>query len=369
MKLKCLVHHLKNALSLTEKISGKSATLPVLNGVLISSKNKELKLAVTNLEVGIEIKIPAKIEKEGETVVPAKIMYNFISNLPSDENIELESAQNNLILTTNNSSTIIKGYPVEDFPPLPSFKKEKEESFNLAVNDFLLGLNSVYYAASLTEMKPEIASVFITSSKSDPLTFVATDSFRLARKNIPYYFPGFHLLLIPYRNVIEIMRVFENENGDIKIIPNKNQLFLFTERIKFVSRLTEGTFPDYEEIIPKTFITDVILDKNAFNNSLKTASVFSGKLNEIKMEIIPEKKAVKIQTSNSDFGEHIVFLPAEIKGEKLKITFNHRYIADGLRFISSDKVFLRFNGENKPLLMTDIKESSFCYLAMPMKDL
>lgn len=367
MKLKCLIHYLKDAFALTEKISGKNITLPILNSVLISAQKKELKLIATNLEVGIEIKIPAKIEKDGENAVPAKLLYNFLSNLPSSENITLESSQNNLIISTSNSSTVIKGYNVEDFPLLPSIKG-KENLFTLPVSDFLLGLGSVYYASSLTEMKPEIASIFINSSKSTPLTFVATDSFRLSRKTVPYTFDNFPSLLIPYRNTIEIMRVFENENGDLKIIPNKNQLFVLSERIKLVSRLTEGAFPDYEEIIPKTFSTDVTIDKTLFNNALKTAGVFSGKLNEIKIEIIPDQKLLKIQASHGDTGENITSIPAEINGEKLKIAFNHRYLIDGLRFISSDKILLRFNGENKPLFATGIKDNSFYYLVMPMKD-
>lgn len=368
MKLKCLIHHLKESLALTEKISGKNTTLPILNSVLISAKKRELKIIVTNLEVGMEIKIPAKIEKEGENAVPTKLLYNFLFNLPSNENINLESSQNNLLFSTTNSSTTIKGYPIEDFPILPSIK-EKSSVFTLPVSDFLLGLDSVYYAAALTEIKPEIASIFITSQRNTPLTFAATDSFRLARKNIPYTFSDFSSLLIPYRNATEIIRIFENETGDLQIIPSKNQLFLLSEKIKFISRLTEGAFPDYEEIIPKTFSTDISLDKTLFSNSLKIASVFSGKLNEVKLEILPDEKIIKLQSLHSDLGEHITHIPAEVTGEKLKINFNHRYLTDGLRFISGDKVLLRFNGENKPLLMTGLKDSSFYYLVMPMRDI
>ncbi len=367
MKLKCLIHYLKEALTLTEKISGKNLTLPILNSVLISAKKGELKLLATNLEVGIEVKIPAKIEKEGENAIPAKLFYSFLSNLPSNENIQLESSQNNLILSTVNTSTTIKGYPVEDFPILPSIK-EKEDFFSLPVEDFLLGLNSVYFSAAISEIKPELASIFITSQKNKHITFVATDSFRLAKKSLPYSFNDFIPLLIPYKNSLEILRVFEREEGDLKIIPNKNQLFIFSEKIKMVSRLTEGIFPDYEEIIPKNFLTDVSCDKTIFNNSLKTASVFSGKLNEVKVEIIPEKKILKLQTSHSDFGEHIATLPVDISGEKLKIAFNHRYLADGLRCITSDRILLRFNGENKPLFVTGDKDNSFYYLVMPMKN-
>ncbi len=368
MKLKCLVHYLKDALNLTEKISGKNFSLPILNSILISSKKREFKISATNLEIGLELKIPAKIEKEGEIVIPSKLLYGFISNMPSNENILLEEKGNNLIISTNNSSTIIKGYPVEDFPLMP-FIKEEKESFTLPVNDFISGLNSVFYSASLSEMKPEIASIFIYSQKNISLTFVATDSFRLAKKTIPYSFSNFPYMLIPVRNAVEIIRIFENENGDIKIIADKNQLFIFSEKVKFFSRLTEGLFPDYEEIIPKNFLTNIILDKIQFSNNLKMASVFTGKMNEVKIEVIPEKNEIKIQTHNSDFGEHTAILPAEIKGEKVKITFNYKYINDCIRFITSDKILMKFNGENKPVFIIDSKDTSFYYLVMPMKDI
>ncbi len=368
MKLKCLIYYLKDALALTEKISGKNLTLPILSSVLISIKNKELKITATNLEIGIEIKIPAKIEKEGEVVVPNKLLFNFLFNLPSNENIEMESAQNNLILSTNNTSTTIKGLSPEDFPIIPPIK-EKEEIFILPVNDFILGLNSVYYSASTSEMKPEISSVFINAKKKSPFDFIATDSFRLAKKTIPYNFQNFPPLLIPYKNTTEIIRVFENETGNIKIIPNKNQLFILSDKIKLVSRLTEGTFPDYEEIIPKTFLTEVVMDKNVFNNNLKTASIFSGKLNEIKLEIDPGEKFIKLQASNADLGENTTLIPADISGEKIKITFNYKYLSDALKYLPSEKIVLKFNGENKPLFITGLKDNSFNYLVMPMKDI
>lgn len=367
MKIKCLTYYLKDAFSLIDKISNKNISLPVLNSVLISSYKKELKLYATNLEIGLELKIPAKIEEEGKIVIPSKLIYGFLSNISSNENILLEEKNNNLVISTSNSSTIIKSYPIEDFP-LISFIKDSKEFFNLPVKDFISGLNSVSYAASLSEIKPEIASVFIHSSKNTPLSFVATDSFRLARKTHPYNFPNPSSLLIPIRNVIEIIRIFENQEGDVKIFSHKNQIFLFTERIKFFSRLIEGNFPDYEEIIPKNFPTSVTLDRNLFSNNLKITGIFSGKLNEVKMEIIPEKKEVKIQTNNGDLGEYTAFLPAEIKGEKIKINFNHKYLNDCLRFIPSDKVVLKFSGENKPVFITDSKDNSFYYLVMPMKD-
>ncbi len=368
MKFICVKNNLKEALSLVEKISSKNITLPILNNVLISTEKKELKLIATNLEVGIEIKIPAKIEKEGKIAVPTKILYNFLINFSSEENIVIESIQNNLLISVKDSSTIIKGNSIEDFPALP-FIEEKGKFLTLPVSDFISGLKSVYYAASLSEMKPEIASVFISSQKNIPLTFVATDSFRLSKKTILYFSSDFFSVLIPYRNAIEIIRIFENEKSEVKIIPNKNQIFFISDKIKFISRLTEGIFPDYNEIIPKKFLTEAIIDKNLFGNNLKTAAIFVGKLNEIKLEINPNEKNIKIQSTHPDLGEYNGNILAEISGEKIKLNFNYKYLTEGIQFVLSDKILLRFNGENKPLLISGTKDNSFYYLVMPMKDI
>jgi DNA polymerase-3 subunit beta len=368
MKFNCLRHHLKDTLSLIEKISSKNITLPILNGVLISAKKESLKFTATNLEIGVEIKIPARIIKEGEITVPARILHNFLFNLAGDENLTLESSQNNLLISIKNSSTLIKGYSTEDFPVLP-FIRDKEKSFILPVSDFILGLKCVHYAAALSDMKPEIASIFVVSDKSTPFTFAATDSFRLAVKIFPFNLSDFPPILIPSKNVLEIMRILENEDGNLKIIPAKNQIFLISDRLKIISRLTEGVFPNYREIIPKSFSIEAVVDKSSFSSSLKTANVFSGKLNEIKIEVIPGEKSIKLHASNADLGEHSTSINADIRGEEIKMTFNYKYLSESLQFVDSDKVILKFNDENKPVLITGAKDNSFIYLVMPMRDL
>lgn len=365
MKVICLKNHLKEAISLCEKITSKNLSLPILGNILISSEdNRFLKFTATNLELGIEMEIPAKVGKKGKVAVPGGIINNFLANFPAEENITFESQNNNLLISSPNSSTLIKGQSPEDFPILPKIKTDNQVLIPVA--DFISGLKAVWYASSLSNIKPEIASVYLFSNKNEPLTIAATDSFRLAEKKINYSFPNLGSLLIPFRAVAEILRIFDGREGKIKLISDKNQISIELDNIKFIFRPTEGIFPDYQQIIPKKFVTDVIVDKNIFTNSLKTAGIFSGKLNELNMVIEPDSNSVTIKTSNADVGEHMAQIPAKITGEELKMGFNHKYIFECLAHIASSKIILRFSGQGKPLLITGSEDTSFQYLVMPM---
>lgn len=368
MKITCLKNHLKEAISLTEKVSSKNLSLPILSNVLIISEDKKLKFISTNLEIGIEVEIPAKVDRDGSVAVPANIISSFISTLGNEDKITLETvANNNLLISTKNGSTIIKGQSTEDFPSLPSPENKKETEISSV--EFLNGLRSVWYAASLSNIKPEISSVFISSPEGQTLTFVATDSFRLAEKKFKNYYANLDPVLIPQRSVAEILRILENREEKIKIITDKNQLFIILENIKFVSRVVEGVFPDYQQIVPKKFVTDVLIDKTTILNNLRTASVFSGKLNEIIIKVDAESELITIKTANSDYGEHTSSLESKITGESINMSFNYRYILDCLPQINSENILLRFSGDGKPLVVTGAEDNSFQYLIMPMNSL
>lgn len=365
MKVTCLREHLKEAILLTEKISGKNLTLPILSSILISCDDSGLKLTSTNLEMGIEVEVAAKVEKKGKVAVPANIISSFINTLGSEDKITLETiSENNLLIATANSSTLIKGQPTDDFPSLPKPENKKETEINSTV--FLQGLKSVWYASSLSNIKPEISSVFIDSPKGQTLTFVATDLFRLAEKKFNQSFENITPVLIPQRSVAEMLRILEGRDEKIKFISDKNQVFVILKSIKFISRLVEGVFPDYNQIMPKKFTTDVIIEKNELANSLKAASVFSNKINEISIIVDPESEILTIQTVNNETGEHVANIPAKITGEGIKMNFNYRYILDCLPNINSAAVLLRFEKEGAVLVVTGTEDNSFQCLIKPM---
>ena len=364
MKILCLKKDIKEAVSVCERVSGKNLNLPILNNILLKTEGKDLKLISTNLELGVEIIIPAKIENEGEITVPSNIFNSFLSNISGSDQINLEVQNNNLIISTNNNSTLIKSQSANDFPTLPKLKTDNK--FSIPIIDFISGLKMVFYSCALSAIKPEISSVYLYSSKTDMITFTATDSFRLAEKKINYFSPELGPILIPFKTVVEIIRIFEGKEGKIDILFNKNQINIKKDNIVFISRLTDGIFPDYNQIIPKKFTTDVIINKEFFINSLKISGLFSGKLNELNMAVVSGEYFFTIKTSNNESGENISKIPAKITGESVKITFNHKYIYDCLPNINSEEIILRFSGEGKPLLITGAQDNSFQYLVMPM---
>jgi len=363
MKIICLKNHLREAITICEKITGKNLNLPILSHILIDGEGSELKIIATNLEQGIEMIIPGKVEKKGKITVPGNILNSLLSNI-SHDNITLELQNNNLIISTPNHSTLIRSQSADDFPKLPKIESNKD--IFISCGDFINGLKSVLYACSNSMIKPEISSVYLHSDKSLMMTFAATDSFRLAEKKINYFFEGFGPLLIPIKTTMEMVRIFDGKEGKINITYDKNQINIESEGVKFISRLTDGMFPDYNQIIPKKFITDVVTLKEDFINSLKIAGVFSGKLNELAVAVSASEEFFTIKTANNEVGENISKIPAQITGEDIKINFNHRYIFDCLSSINSEKILLRFAGEGKPLLITGTQDNNFQYLVMPM---
>ncbi len=366
MKVNCIKKYLQEASSLSEKIPNKNPSLPILNTVLIKTGKNKLHFLSTNLEVGLRVTIPVEIKEEGKIAVPSKVFSNLVSSL-QDDNIKLSTSGENLVVITNSSSTTIKGYPVEDFPILPEIKEKK--NFSLSVSDFMSGLRSVYYGVSISEMKPELNSVYLNSSEKNPLTFVATDTFRLAEKIIHYNFSDFPNLLIPYRSVVEILRIFENKDGDLKIKIDDNNILLESDNIQFITRLVDSKYIDYKQIIPTDFTNIATVSKKELLNVLKSSAMFCGKLNEIRIKIYKGENFLEFLSNNSELGEHINNIKGDIEGDDLTSVFNYRYLVECLSSIGTEKIIFKFSGEGKPLLVTGLGDSSFKYLISPMKNI
>jgi len=363
MKIECSVEKIKNALTTVDRITGKNLTLPVLGSVLWVASNKSLKLRATNLSIGIEIEIPAKIEKEGTIAIRGDILSSLFSVLQNDSIVYFEAINGNLSVKTKSNTIILKGIPYEDFPTIPIVSGE---SFSISSDKFIEGIKSVYYGASISEIKPEIGSVYIYP-EDDMLIFVSTDSFRLAEKKVKIKQKlSFGGILIPFKNVVEIIRVFEGKEEDIKITLQKNQISFSTSNIYLTSRVVDGSFPDYKQIIPKNSTTGVVVLKQDFISSLKVSNIFSDKFNLVTFVIKPSEKVFEIEAKNTDIGENTTFLSGALSGEDVSVNFNYKYIIDCFQSISSDSLNLELNGNNRPMIIRPIGDTSFMYLVMPM---
>ena len=364
MKITCFKNHLKEKLFFAEKNAAKISNMPVLSGVYLKTDKNSLKIISTNLETGFEAVIPAKIYKEGEIIVPVRVITQLISGL-FDEKINLELIGKNLNISTEKISSLIKGYPIEDFPQLPKIKKSSV--FNISSGELSQGLKLVYNAASNSNLKPEIASIYFYIQNKIPLKLVATDSFRLAEKTLNCAIKNAESFILPIKSAAELIKLLENKEEDIQISFNANQINFSGKDFNFISRLIEGVFPNYESIIPKKFSVETLIKKDRLIDALRSASIFSGYLNEITLNIIPEDNLIEIRTQSGEIGEHTSQLDAKITGEKISLNFNYHYLLDGLQNINHSDVLLRFSGENHPLLIQHPGNSSYFYLAMPMK--
>lgn len=363
MKIECGIDKIKKALILVERITGKNLTLPVLSSVLWVATGKTLKLRATNLSIGIEAEVSAKIEKEGVVAVRGDILSSLFSVLQGDTSVYFELINNNLLVKTKTSTILLKSIPHEDFPTIPIIEGE---SILISSKKFIDGIKSVYYSASISDIKPEIGSVYIYP-EDDMLVFVSTDSFRLAEKKIKIKQKlDFGGILIPYKNIVEIIKVFDGLEDEIQITIQKNQISIKTENIYLTSRVVDGSFPDYKQIIPKTPTTKAIVLKQDFISSLKISNIFSDKFNQVVLNIKPNEKVFEIDSKNLDVGENTTLVSGALSGEEVSANFNYKYILDCFQSVAGDSLSIELNGNNKPMIIKGVGDSSFMYLVMPM---
>ncbi|OGI66146.1 DNA polymerase III subunit beta [Candidatus Nomurabacteria bacterium RIFCSPLOWO2_01_FULL_39_18] len=363
MKLECQVEKIKNGILQVEKITGKNLTLPILNSILLVASSKSLKLRSTNLSLGIEIEIPAKVEKEGIVAVSGSVLGGIFSNVFQNESVSLEDFGGNLLIKTKKSQIKLKCQPHEDFPTIP---KVAGTIFEIESKKLTDGIKSVYYSSSPSDIKPEISSVFIYSVE-DNLIFVSTDSFRLAEKRVKIKrLEEISGILIPFKNVSEILRIFGELTGTVEVCFNKNLISFSTGDIYLTSRVIDGIFPDYRQIIPKDSETNAVVLKQDLLNALKLSNIFSDKLNQVNLKILPKEKIFELSSANNDVGENKTYLDAALEGESVLLGFNYKYFLDCLQSINTDSVSIKLSGATRPIVISPVSDSSFTYLIMPM---
>ncbi len=364
MKIEINKNNLLKALTKADKITGKNVSLAVLQCVVIKTLENQIEISATNLELGIKLYIPAKIENPGEIAVSSSLLVSYLNNLVQEEKLVLEHTDQTLQIIGNKSETQINTFATTDFPSIPIVESEKQcKLSSLALVD---GLKSVWYSASVSSIKPELSSVYLYSDSGE-LTFVATDSFRLAEKKPGAKTSDFESILIPQRNVAEIIRIFEGLDADLQIVFGENQVsFEIEKELYLVSRVVDGVFPDYKQIIPKDNKTEVSILKQDLINTLKISNLFSDNFNQVKFHLDGENNIFEVTSKNSEKGESRTSVPVSIRGESVDINFNQKYITDCFNSIKSESFQIYFNGVGRPMVIRGVADGSFMYLVMPL---
>lgn len=341
----------------------RGATLPALASLLIIANDEGIKMRATNLEVGIDLKVTGSCRAPGALAVPAMLLAQVVSSLPVEGKSVLEQTGDVCVLTSGFGKVSLKTTPYEDFPSIP-FPENPKNRFILpsAVLRPLLG--SIASCASSSSVRPELASVYF-SLGGGVLTTVATDSFRLAEKKTALPAKNSQgSFLIPAKNALEIAQALPEEDSIVSF--DDHQCAFVTSTSMIVSRLTNSSYPDYRQIIPKESVSEALVLRKDFETVLKRTSIFSDSFQKVKLTFDAKKKQLTFFTHNTDIGEAHESIPAKIAGETIEMSFNHRYISAVFALTEAENLTLSVAGIGRPLTIRGAGDVSFLYLISPM---
>lgn len=372
MKISCTQENLKKGLFAVSGIAGKNINLPILNNTLIEVEEKSIRFLSTNLEIGIECFIRGKVEKEGRVVLPAKIIYDYVSLLPN-EAVDLELVENELNVKCNKYKTKIKTAQVEEFPLIPSVKEENKIVINK--EEFKNSLSQVLFSVSMDETRVELSGILLRYSQSTKtMEVVATDSYRLAEKKIKVQTgSGDFTVIVPAKSLHELVRIIAghkeeiDDKGDIEIYISENQAVFAFNDIKLTTRLIDGQYPDYKQIIPQEGKTKAIINTQEFLKTIKVNSLFS---KSDSADIILEFKdgELAVTSKNEQLGESAASFDIEKQGNDNKIILNYRYLIDGLNNLKSEEVLFEMTDSSNPCILKPKGKEDYLYLIMPIRE-
>lgn len=366
MRLVCSQKDLSSALSITNRAVGVNNTLPVLNNVLVKAEGKKLYFTATNLEVAINYWIEAEIKNEGEITIPSKLLTNYINYL-KDEKVDMSlEGGDSVLVKTSDSKTKIKGIAATEFPSIPTV--EKEGGFTVAANDLEVAIKQVSFAASLSSTRPILTGVYFSVSK-DKLKMVATDSYRLAEKTLNIKnSTGDISCIVPVKTVLELGSILSllREGGDVEVIISKNQIFFSLSKAKITSRLIEGQFPNYQQVIPKTSKSQINLNVSELSLALKRINLFA-KENNNKVLVKLNRDGMMITTDVTQVGVGEVEIKAKVEGEDNEIALNSQFMLDILGNLDASEVTMKLGDKINPAVFQAVNKEDYIHIIMPLK--
>lgn len=378
MKFICTQENFKKAISSTERVVGKQITLPILENILLEADQGILKVSATNLEIGVVIKVGAKIEKEGKITIPAKLIGSFAANLPLADIVSLEVKNSTLKIESGSYQASIKGLGAQDFPIIP--EPDSDPIFSVSGENLKNMISRLLSCVAVDNTRPELTGINILFFEKE-IYLAATDSFRLAEaiipiekeKNYEIFCSKVNSVIVPSQTLAEVLRLAEEGDQKIKISIEEGQIFFQLGSTRIVSRLINGKYPEYKHIIPEKFETRALIAKDDLARAVKVASVFtSSKGGEVSF-FIGDKKVV-VESKSAETGENKTELAAQISGPEQKIIFNPRYILDGINSVATNSLDFLVNNGSSPAVIRMVDEKTvkdieaFTYVVMPIKN-
>ncbi len=373
MQFISLQENLKRGLNITGHITTKNINLPILNNILIRAEKGNIEFISTNLEIGITHQVRGKIESDGEFTVDSKLIGEYVNLLSGGEKVKIEAKENELKIECGNYKTKIKGESAKEFPLIPTIPRNGY--YSCKSGELKKALNSVVFAVSNSENRIELTGVLF-SFKKGLLSLASTDSYRLAEREIMVKssdMEGEQKIIVPAKTVQELLRVLNNleggeigEDQEVKFFLAENQILFTVDSVELISRLINGHYPDYKQIIPANSQTDVLVERTELTRAVKAAALFSKTgINDITILFFKEKIIVSAFSGAS--GESQIELEAEVKGGDNEVTINYRYLLDGLNNIEGDMVRIGVLNNATPCVLRPEKDDKYLYIVMPIR--
>lgn len=375
MKFTCTRENLIYSLEIVSSLANKPSNLPILNNILIKTTETGIELISTNLEISIKSYLRAKIDNKGDFSVPAKTLLDYIKLL-NNEQVIIEKVNNEIKISCGNDSTKIKGMDAEEFPVIPEIEEKNGFTFN--VEKIKNAISKTIIAVSKNEIRPELSGLFFNffSEKFDKgLIIAATDSFRLAeiKVNIEQGEKNEIKTIIPGKTAFEINRLLQlgkNQSGEnnVRFWISENQIAIRYSNFELTSRIIDGNYPDYTQIIPEKFKTKAIFDKDLIINKIKAASLFTTEgVNAVSFDLNVSQKNMAISSLSTQKGEHSSEIDAELEGEENSILLNYRYVLDGIQNIDNEEIIFNVNSADSPCLFKGKNDEDYIYIVMPIR--
>lgn len=373
MEFSCLQENLQKGLTHIRSICGKDKGLPILSTILLKVEKGGIFLSATNLEIGIICTIRGMVIKEGVIAIDAKLFYDYITLLPK-EKIEFLLIDSLLIqITCGAYVTKIKGVHPDDFPIIPFLDEGKE--IKIKKNELYMALSHTFFsAAPSTQTRPELHGIYMQWDDKKNINFVATDTYRLSYYSIPapHQEERGNTCIIPIQIIQELQKIISTSiEEEVIITQSETQIQFVCGFVKIISKLINGIFPDYENIIPKNFSTSFILKKEEMIKAVRAASLFSkGGLYDVLFHVNAKEQEgdskIEILSSNALVGENKVVLEGEVKGVENSILLNYRYLLDWLQVIDSEKIITQITDPSTACVLRGLGCENEYYLLMPI---
>lgn len=366
MQFETTRERLLQAVTRAGRIISVRPSLPILSHLLLQVKDGQLMIFATDLELGLLTKVVGKVQEEGQLVLPARLLGDLLSNT-TDTTIRLTAEGFNARLDGEHTHAVITGLEPSDFPTTPSFSRATKLVLKKSI--FAEAARLVVIAPATEDTRPVLTGVFLRPEE-DTLFLVATDSFRLAEKKIVLDDgrPVFPSVIIPTRTFHEVLRVLPSEEGEeVELFIDEHQCVVEVGTTQIMSRLIDGAFPNYREIIPKSFATDAVLDRSQFLNLVKAANVFSREAGSSIRVVFSPQGYLEVRSSQGQFGSIETRMTAKIEGEAIEGAFNARFLLDVLAVLTGDQVRFQLNGKSTPAVLTTLQDQSYQYVMMPLR--